>query len=209
MSTAKAIDKRYSDLAEKSCCLSCGGALNHADVLEGECCVDIGSGRGNDVIRMAELAGEKGFAYGIDMSSGMLEKARKNSKKLGITNVEFLESDIENIPLDSNSIDVLISNCTINHATDKAAVWSEIYRVLKPGGRFIVSDIYSNETVPEKYSSDPEAIAECWGGAVTKDVYLDTLIDTGFEDLQMLEESTPYPKGAIDVSSFTIKGFKK
>lgn len=209
MDTKNAIDSRYTDLAEKSCCLSCGGAINHAEIQPNEICVDIGSGRGTDVIRMAEQTGDGGFAYGVDMSGGMLEKARKNSDKLGIKNVKFLESNIEEIPLDDNSVDVLISNCTINHATNKDAVWSEVYRILKPGGRFVVSDIYSSEEVPEKYATDPNAIAECWGGSVTKDVYLDTLVNTGFKDLQMLEQSDPYPKGAIEVSSFTIKGFKK
>lgn len=208
MDTIKAIDSRYTDLAEKSCCLSCGGAFNHADIKTGEICVDLGSGRGTDVIRMAELSGNTGFGYGIDMSSGMLQKARKNTAKLRIENVEFFESNIESIPLEDYSVDVLISNCTINHAQNKDAVWSEIYRVLKSGGRFVVSDIYSSETVPEKYAFDPVAIAECWGGSVTKDVYLDTLVNAGFKDLQILEESAPYPKGSIRVSSFTIKGFK-
>lgn len=209
METSSAIDKRYTDLAEKSCCLSCGGAINHAKISEGEICVDIGSGRGNDVIRMSEMVGEKGFSYGVDMSSGMLAKARKSAEKLGVKNVKFLESNIEKIPLEDNTVDVLISNCTINHAENKNSVWEEVYRVLKNGGRFIVSDIYSITPVPQKYANDPEAIAACWGGAVTKDVYLDTLINVGFKDLQLLEESDPYPKGAIEVSSFTIKGFKK
>lgn len=208
MDTTQAIDKRYTNLAEKSCCLSCGGAINHAKVSEGEISVDIGSGRGNDVIRMAEQAGKNGFSYGVDVSSGMIAKAKKNAEKLDIKNVDFFESNIEKIPLGDNSIDVLISNCTINHAENKDAVWSEVYRILKPGGRFIVSDIYSTMEVPEKYANDPAAIAECWAGAVTKDVYLDTLIDTGFKDIQMLEESEPYPKGSIEVSSITIKGFK-
>ncbi len=121
METSNAIDKRYTDLAEKSCCLSCGGAINHAGITDGNICVDIGSGRGNDVIRMSEMAGENGFAYGVDMSSGMLSKARRNAEKLGIKNVEFLESNIEKIPLEDNSVDVLISNCTINHAENKVS----------------------------------------------------------------------------------------
>lgn len=209
MDVTSAIDNRYTDLAEKSCCLSCGGALNKANISLGEICLDIGSGRGSDVLRMADLAGQEGFAYGVDMSEGMLSKARKSSEKLGVNNVEFFNSNIEKIPLEENSVNVIISNCTINHAQDKNAVWSEIYRVLKPGGRFIVSDIYSTEPVPEKYASDPVAISECWGGSVTKDEYLETLINTGFIDLQLLEESDPYSKGAIEVSSFTIKGFKR
>ena len=210
MDTVKvdAIDKRYTDLAEKSCCLSCGGAINHAAVQVGETCVDLGSGRGNDVLRLAELVGDNGFAYGVDVSHGMLEKARKNAKKFGVTNVKFIESNIEKIPLDDNSCDLLISNCTINHATDKNAVWSEVYRILKKGGRFIVSDIYSTKPVPEEFATDPVAISECWGGSVTKEVYIDTLINTGFKDITILEESDPYPKASIEVSSFTIRGIK-
>lgn len=208
MDITSAIDKRYTNLAEKSCCLSCGGAINNAEISSGEICLDIGSGRGNDVLRMADLVGKDGFAYGVDMSEGMLNKARKSADKLGIKNVEFLNSNIEEIPLDENSVNVIISNCTINHAQNKKAVWEEIFRVLKPGGRFIVSDIYSTEVVPEKYSSDPVAVSECWGGSVTKDSYLDTLIEAGFKELQLLEESDPYAKGAIEVASFTIKGFK-
>ena len=202
------IDKRYSDLAEKSCCLSCGGAINYAETKEGEVCVDLGSGRGNDVIRLAEIVGEKGFVYGIDISEGMLEKARKNAKKFGVKNVDFKFSTIEELPLEDDSVDLFISNCTINHASNKKAVWSEIYRVLKPGGRFLVSDIYSMEPIPEKYATDPEAIAECWAGAVIKDEYIDTLLECKYSDLAILEESEPYPKGVVEVASFTIRGYK-
>jgi arsenite methyltransferase len=206
--TSIKIDERYSNLAEKSCCLSCGGAINHAATLAGETVVDLGSGRGNDVIRLAEIVGKKGFVYGIDISEGMLTKARKNAKKFGITNCEFKFSTIEKLPLEDCSVNLFISNCTINHAQDKTAVWNEVYRVLKPGGRFVVSDIYSSEPVPEKWATDPEAIAECWAGAVVKDLYIDTLIGAGFSDLTILEESEPYPKGVIECSSLTIRGYK-
>ena len=208
MHNAVAIDKRYSDLAETSCCLSCGGAIKYADVKEGERCLDIGSGRGNDVMRMAEIAGSEGFAYGVDISDGMLKKARKTAEVLSVENVEFLKSEIEVIPLEDNSIDLVISNCTINHAKDKKAVWSQIYRVLKPGGRFVVSDIYSSEVVPDKYRNDPAAVAECWAGSVTKDEYMETLISTGYVNLSIIEESDFYDKGKIQVASFTVKGYK-
>lgn len=147
-----AINVRYSELAEKSCCLSCGGAFAYAKPGNGEICADLGSGRGHDVLRMAEAAGETGFAYGIDISEGMLQKAKRNAEKLGVKNAEFIRSELEQLPLDDDSVDVLISNCTLNHAEDKQAVWNEIYRVLKPGGRFVVSDIYSSQPVPEKYA---------------------------------------------------------
>lgn len=208
MEVNEAIDKRYSDLAVKSCCLSCGGALNHAKPQPSEICCDLGSGRGNDVLRMAEEVGEDGFAYGVDISSGMLDKARRQARRLNLSNVEFREGTLEKLPLGDNTIDVLISNCTINHATDKVAVWSEVFRILKPGGRFVVSDIYSSERVPEEFATDPRAISECWGGAVEKEVYMDTLFNTGFTELAILEESEPYPKGQIEVSSFTVFGRK-
>lgn len=206
--TTKAINVRYSELAESSCCLSCGGALNHGKPRPGEFCADLGSGRGQDVLRMAESVGSEGFAYGIDLSEGMLKKAKRNAEKLGIRNADFIRGELEALPLDDNSIDLLISNCTINHAEDKQAVWNEIYRVLKPGGRFVVSDIYSSEPVPMKYAKDPEAVAECWAGAVTKNSYMETLETAGFREVTILEESEPYKKGEIEVSSFTITSMK-
>ena len=203
-----AINVRYSELAESSCCLSCGGAVNYAVPKEGEVCLDLGSGRGTDVIRMAEATGKSGHAYGVDISDGMLKKAEKTAENLGIENVSFLKSELEHIPVDNDVVDLVISNCTINHASDKQLVWNEIYRVLKKGGRFVVSDIYALDTVPEKYASDPEAIAECWAGAVTKEVYAKTLRAAGFVNISILEESEPYAKGEIQVSSFTVTGFK-
>ncbi|MBN2804701.1 MAG: methyltransferase domain-containing protein [Deltaproteobacteria bacterium] len=204
----KQIDKRYSKLATTSCCLSCGGAINYAKPQKGEVCVDLGSGRGTDVIRMAEDVGLEGFAYGVDTSSGMLSKARKTAEKTGVENVKFIDSTFEKINLDSNIANLIISNCSINHADDKDAVWAEVFRILKPGGRFVVSDIYSTSEVPAKYRNDPEAVAECWAGSVEKNIYLDTLENTGFMDINILEESEPYPKGAIEVASFTITGKK-
>lgn len=208
MSFTEAIDKRYSKLAKQSCCLSCGGAIDYAKVRPGEVCLDLGSGRGSDVIRMAEEAGENGFAYGFDISEGMLEKARKTARKMDVENVSFVETELEKSPLEDHHLDLVISNCTINHASDKKAVWAEIYRTLKPGGRFVVSDIYSSEPVPPEYASDPEAVAECWAGAVTRDVYFTILEETGFKNISVFEESAPYPKGHIEVSSFTITGYK-
>ena len=164
----QSINNRYTNLSETTCCLSCGGAINHAGVRPGEVCLDLGSGRGNDVIRMAEEAGENGFAYGIDLSDGMVKKARTNLIKFGVTNAEIIQSDMESLPLKDNSVDVTISNCTINHSSNKEAVWSEVFRVLKPGGRFVVSDIYSTTPIADEYRNDPQAVAECWAGAVTR-----------------------------------------
>jgi arsenite methyltransferase len=204
--TNKAIDTRYGALAGESCCLSCGGAARFAGVQPGEICVDLGSGRGRDVLRMAELAGPSGYAYGIDISGGMLTRARQEAVKIGIPNAAFLEAPLEALPLEDGSVDLVISNCTINHAEDKKKVWREIFRVLKPWGRFIVSDIYALRAVPEEYASDPQAVAECWAGAVTKQEYMNTIRDAGFTAVKILEESRPYQKGKIDTVSFTIAG---
>ena len=203
------INKRYSELAVDNCCLSCGGAIDHSKPKVGEVCLDLGSGRGTDVLRMSEEVGLDGFAFGVDISDGMLKKAESTAKKIGVTNVKFFKSEIEKIPLEENKVDLIISNCTINHAENKQEVWNEIYRVLKSGGRFVVSDIYSSEPVPEKYKNDPEAIAECWGGSVTREEYMNQLANAGFNNVDILEESAPYEKGEIKVSSFTIRGFKE
>ena len=203
------INERYTNLSETTCCLSCGGAINHAGVQPGEVCLDLGSGRGNDVIRMAEEAGENGFAYGIDLSDGMVKKARTNLEKFGVTNAEIIQSEMESLPLKDNSVDVTISNCTINHSSNKEAVWSEVFRVLKPGGRFVVSDIYATAPIADEYRNDPQAVAECWAGAVTRVEYLTMLEETGFTNIKILEESEPYAKGMAEVASFTVYGEKK
>lgn len=208
MDTQK-IQIRYSELAEDNCCLSCGSAIEYSQAKPGEVCVDLGSGRGTDVLRLAEEVGDDGFAIGIDVSDGMLKKAEKNAAKLGVENVSFVKSELEDIKVGSGLVDLVISNCTINHAKDKFKVWSEIERILKNNGRFVVSDIYATEEVPEKYRNDPQAVAECWAGSTTKKEYLDTLQRVGFKDIEIIEESTPYPKGEIEVVSFTIAGRKK
>ncbi len=204
----KEINNRYSQLAESECCLSCGGAINYAEPKTGEVCVDLGSGRGTDVIRMAESVGETGFVYGIDISDGMLDKARKNAEKFNVKNVSFVQSDLEKIELQDKVADLVISNCTINHATDKQSVWNEVYRILKKGGRFVVSDIYATTQISEEFRNDPVAIAECWAGAVTRDEYMQQLENAGFASVEILEESSPYAKGNAEVVSFTIVGKK-
>lgn len=204
----EAINERYTQLSETSCCLSCGGAINHAKPQEGEICVDLGSGRGNDVIRLAEEVGETGYVYGIDISEGMIAKAKANLAKFEVENAEILHAELEKLPLDDNSVNLVISNCTINHAADKQQVWNEVYRILKTGGRFVVSDIYATLPISDEYRNDPVAVAECWAGAVTKDEYLTMLETAGFKDLIVYEESAPYEKGKAEVASWTISGRK-
>jgi arsenite methyltransferase len=202
------INKRYSKLAESACCLSCGGAINYAEARLNEVCVDLGSGRGTDVLRLAEVTGKDGFVYGIDITDGMVQKAISTANRLGVTNVDFIQSPLEKIKLDDNIADLIISNCTINHASDKQAVWNEVFRILKKDGRFVVSDIYSSNPVPEEYRNDPVAIAECWAGSVTREEYLEQLTLAGFDSIRIIEESDPYEKGKVMVSSWTIAGTK-
>ena len=203
-----AINIRYGELATSQCCLSCGGAINYAQPKTGEVCVDLGSGRGTDALRMADQVGETGFVYGIDISEGMLEKSRQNAAKLEVTNVKFLHNTLDKIELANKTVDLVISNCTINHASDKDAVWGEVYRILKKGGRFVVSDIYATRPISDEYRNDPVAIAECWAGSVTREEYLETLNRIGFTGIEIIEESKPYPKGKAEVASITIAGLK-
>ncbi len=202
------INKRYSELADSSCCLSCGGAINYSGVKTGEVCVDLGSGRGTDVIRLSETVGKDGFVYGIDLSDGMIKKAANTAAQLGVTNVKFIQSPLEKLNLKDGTADLVISNCTINHAADKQLVWNEVFRILRKGGRFVVSDIYAVEPIAEEYRNDPVAISECWAGSVTRNEYLEQLHNAGFISIRVIEESTPYEKGKAIVSSWTIAGEK-
>ena len=204
----KEINNRYSQLAESECCLSCGGAINYAEPAIGEVCVDLGSGRGTDVLRMAESVGETGFVYGIDISDGMLEKARLNAEKFGVANVSFVRSELEKLELPDEVADLVISNCTLNHAADKQAVWNEIYRILKKGGRFVISDIYATNPIADEYRNDPVAVAECWAGSVTRAEYIQHLENAGFNSVEIIEESAPYNKGKSQVVSWTIAAKK-
>ena len=195
-------------LANDTCCLSCGGAVQKSEAKANEICIDLGSGRGTDVLRLAEEVGEGGFVYGIDVTEEMIRKATTTAAKMGVGNVKFIQADLEQIPLEDEIAHLIISNCTLNHVSNKPKVWAEIYRLLKNGGRFVISDIYSSEPVPEEYANDPEAVAECWAGSITKSEYIAIIKNIGFKEFRILEESKPYPKGKIEVSSFTITARK-
>ena len=199
---------RYSALANDTCCLSCGGAADKSEAKVNEVCIDLGSGRGTDVLRLAEEVGPNGFAYGVDVTEEMIRKATATAAKMGVENVKFIQADLEQIPLEDETAHLIISNCTLNHVSNKAKVWAEIYRLLKNGGRFVVSDIFASEPVPEEYANDPVAVAECWAGSITKAEYIAVVKSAGFKDFRILEESAPYPKGKIEVSSFTITAKK-
>ncbi len=163
--------------------LGCGNPVALAELRPGEIVLDLGSGGGIDVLLSARRVGPDGKAYGLDMTDEMLALARKNQRAAGVENVEFLKGDIEAVPLPDESVDVIISNCVVNLATDKDAVFREALRVLKPGGRFAVADIVflgDVEAVPEALRRQVEAWAACIAGALGADEYVRRLTDAGF-----------------------------
>src|SRR5918994_4091799 len=169
--------------------VGCGAPLHFADVRQSETVVDLGSGAGIDVFLSANKVGDSGRVIGIDMTDGMLEKARKNVKENGYTNVEFRKGDIEKrIPVDDNSVDLVISNCVINLTTDKVDTFKEVYRILKPGqGRMVISDLITDKEVHED-SIDSDKWCNCIDGALTKENYLESIRKAGFQNPEVLEE---------------------
>ncbi len=169
--------------------LGCGVPTEFAQIKEGDTVIDLGSGAGNDVFVARSLTGEKGKVIGIDFTEKMIEKARLNYKKLVFSNVEFRFGDIEDLPVIDNFADVVISNCVLNLVPDKKKAFSEIYRVLKPGGHFSVSDIVVTGELPEKLKSAAEIYAGCIGGAIKRDDYLGIIRAAGFENMQVQKEN--------------------
>jgi arsenite methyltransferase len=161
--------------------LGCGNPTALAELKEGETVLDLGSGGGIDVLLSARRVGPSGKAFGLDMTDDMLALARENQKKAGAENVEFLKGEIEAIPLPDNSVDVIISNCVINLSGDKDKVFSEAIRVLKPGGRFAVSDVVTRGAIPEPIRRDMLLWAGCVAGALDEGEYRAKLASVGFE----------------------------
>ena len=162
--------------------LGCGNPTALIDLQAGETVLDLGSGGGIDVLLSAKRVGPTGKAYGLDMTDDMLALARENQKQAGVTNVEFLKGEIENIPLPDNSVDVIISNCVINLSADKDRVLREAFRVLKPGGRFAVSDVVVRGSVPEAVRKSMLLWVGCIAGALEESEYIAKLTGAGFED---------------------------
>jgi len=165
--------------------LGCGNPTALIDLHEGETVLDLGSGGGIDVLLSARRVGPTGFAYGVDMTDEMLALAQENKAKAGVTNVAFLRGRIEAIPLPANAVDVVISNCVINLAADKSLVLRDAFRVLKPGGRFAVSDVVADGPVPEELRSNMEAWVGCLAGALNIEDYQRLLAEAGFEDISI------------------------
>jgi arsenite methyltransferase len=173
--------------AEANMGLSCGNPTATAHLRPGEVVVDLGSGGGLDVFLAAKMVGPVGRAIGIDMTTAMIERARANAKAGGYTNVEFYQSTIDQIPLPDASVDCVISNCVLNLAPDKPAVFREIARVLKPGGRVAVSDIALKHELPEAVAQSMAAYVGCIAGAIKIGDYRDGLIAAGFEHVQIVD----------------------
>src|SRR6201993_2134165 len=165
--------------------LGCGNPTALAQLQPGETVLDLGSGGGIDVLLSAKRVGPSGKAYGLDMTDEMLALARENQQKSGLTNVEFLKGAIESIPLPDNSVDVIISNCVINLSADKDRVLAEAFRVLKPGGRFAVSDVVVRGEVPAAIRNSVELWIGCVAGALDEQDYRDKLARAGFEGIDV------------------------
>lgn len=191
--------------------VGCGAPINHADLKKGETVVDLGSGAGIDVFLAAKKVLDSGKAIGIDMTDKMLEKARENTLKGNYPNVEFKKGDIEeNIPLNHNSVDAVISNCVINLTTNKTNTFREVFRILKNDGRVVISDLVTDvELAPGEINSDQWC--ECIDGALTKENYLSCIKQAGFEKIEVLEERA-YMEGekvnGRKISSLIIKATK-
>jgi len=200
-----AVEDRYAGLADSCCSLSCGEALDLAAPVAGEVLIDLGCGRGQDVIRAAGRVGRSGKAIGVDRTEAMIEKARASVPPF-LNNVRFICCDLAALGIEDGCANVVISNCTINHAADKEAVYREIHRVLRPGGRFVVSDVIAETELPESVRTDPAAWAACYGGAIPETDYLAAISRAGLADVEVLHRSEPYEKGGVRVRSLTLRG---
>jgi len=169
--------------------LGCGNPIALASLVEGETVLDLGSGAGFDCFLAANRVGKRGKVIGVDMTPEMIEKARENAQMSNYANVEFRLGEIENIPAADNSIDVVISNCVINLSPDKKRVFAEAFRVLKPGGRLMVSDIVLLKELPDFIRSSVAAYVGCISGAMMKDEYIKTIREVGFRDVRIVDEA--------------------
>lgn len=170
--------------------LGCGLPTQFAKIKEGDTVIDLGSGAGNDCFVARHEAGDKGKVIGIDFAKPMIAKARKNADKLDYNNVEFRYGDIEDMPVSDDVADVIVSNCVLNLVPNKPKVFSEIFRTLKPGGHFSISDIVLVGDLPNALREDAEMYAGCVAGAIQKDKYLGHIKDLGFEDIRIQKEKT-------------------
>lgn len=172
--------------------LGCGNPIAMASLKTGQTVLDLGSGAGFDCFLAAKKVGQSGKVIGVDMTQAMIEKAKKNAQKGNYQNVEFRLGEIEDLPVDDNSVDVVISNCVINLVPDKSKAFAQAYRVLKPGGQLMVSDVVLLKTLPISIRNSIEAYIGCLSGAMMKDEYLKVIAGAGFKNVKILNQ-TPFP----------------
>ncbi len=203
-------DEEISTVPEANLGLGCGNPVAISSIKEGDTVLDLGSGAGFDIFLAAKKAGEKGKVIGVDMTEEMINKAQENATKYKYGNVEFRLGDIEKLPIDDNSIDVIISNCVINLATDKKNVFKEAYRVLKTDGKMFISDIVLLEELTSDQKNDPELIAGCVGGALLKDKYINIMKSVGL-NVKILSEDKDISErqyNGINLESIKIEASK-
>ncbi len=193
--------------------LGCGNPTALGDLKEGETVLDLGAGAGIDVFLAANKVGPDGYVIGVDMTEEMAKKASETAAKCGYKNVEFRLGEIENLPVESDSVDVIISNCVINLSPDKLKTYEEAYRVLKPGGRILISDLVTEEELPDEIKDSLDAWAECIAGALEKEEYLDTMKRAGFRDVGIVSQDTFYELGLGDtlagkITSIKVRAYK-
>ncbi len=192
--------------------LGCGLPTEFARITKGDTVLDLGSGAGNDCFVARHETGPEGKVIGIDFTPEMVAKARENADKLGFDNVEFIQGDIENMPLKDETVDVVVSNCVLNLVPDKKSAFSEMHRVLRSGGHFSISDIVLNGELPEKIREAAELYAGCVSGAVMKEDYLKNIEEAGFEDVVVQKEKPIHiPRDILKayLSSAEIREFRR
>ncbi|UCB53006.1 MAG: arsenite methyltransferase [Candidatus Zixiibacteriota bacterium] len=178
--------------------LGCGNPAGLASLKAGETVLDLGSGGGVDVFLAANKVGETGWVIGVDMTPEMIRRAKVSARKAGYKNVEFRVGEIENLPIEDESVDVIISNCVINLSPDKERVFAEGYRALRPGGRMVVSDIVTDKELPDDIRKSFSAWAECIGGALVRKEYLSAIKKAGFSRIRVLDEKVFLEEGMSD-----------
>lgn len=192
--------------------LGCGLPTEFAKIKAGDTVLDLGSGAGNDCFVARAVTGENGKVIGLDFTQKMIDKANANKAKLGYSNIEFVLGDIEHMPLETETVDVVISNCVLNLVPDKTSAFKEIYRVLKNSGHFCVSDVVIIGNLPDKIKKDAEMYAACVSGAVQKDEYLKIIENTGFKNIKLVKEKkVELSDGMLSkyLSNIEIENFKK